>query len=90
MAAALRTDERRVSPDVAALKGQTNPAALAGTSLAQVMNAVTVDRAATPEQFATFFAVLARYLGVPSRVVTGFRARRPLLLPGRSRRVTTA
>ena len=74
VAAALRADERRVSPDVAALKGQTNPAALAGTSLAQVMNAVTVDRAATPEQFATFFAVLARYLGVPSRVVTGFRA----------------
>jgi transglutaminase-like putative cysteine protease len=73
VAAALRTDERRVSPDLAAKKGQTNPAALAGTSLAQVMNAVTVDRAATPEQFATFLAVLARYLGVPSRVVTGFR-----------------
>ncbi len=59
---------------MATLKGQSNPAALAGTSLAQVINAVTVDRAATPEQFATFFAVLARYLGVPSRVVTGFRA----------------
>ena len=38
------------------------------------MNAVTVDHAATPEQFATFFAVVARYLGVPVRVVTGFRA----------------
>ncbi|HXW82317.1 MAG TPA: transglutaminaseTgpA domain-containing protein [Acidimicrobiales bacterium] len=74
VAVALRTDERRVSPDVAAKNGQTNPAALAGTSLAQVMNAVTVDRAATPEQFATFLAVVARYLGVPSRVVTGFRA----------------
>ena len=37
------------------------------------MNAITVDRAATPEQFATFLAVVARYLGVPSRVVTGFR-----------------
>ncbi len=74
VAVALRADERRVSPDVATLKGQSNPAALAGTSLAQVINAVTVDRAATPEQFATFFAVLARYLGVPSRVVTGFRA----------------
>ncbi|HUC15278.1 MAG TPA: transglutaminase-like domain-containing protein, partial [Acidimicrobiales bacterium] len=35
---------------------------------------VTVDHAATPEQFATFFAVVARYLGVPVRVVTGFRA----------------
>jgi hypothetical protein len=37
------------------------------------MNAVTVDRAATPEQFATFFAVVARYLGVPVRLATGFR-----------------
>lgn len=53
------------------------PPALAGTSLAQVMNAVTVVRAAAPEQFATFFAVVARYLGVPARVVTGFRAPRP-------------
>jgi TgpA N-terminal domain/Transglutaminase-like superfamily len=76
VSAALRADERRVSPDVAAQNaknGQANAAALAGTSLAQVMNAVTVDRAATPEQFATFFAVVARYVGVPSRVVTGFR-----------------
>jgi hypothetical protein len=53
------------------------PPAQAGTSLAQVMNAVTVVRAAAPEQFATFFAVVARYLGVPVRVVTGFR------VPGR-------
>ena len=62
---------RRAPPLNGAL---SNPAALAGTSLAQVMNAVTVDHAATPEQFATFFAVVARYLGVPVRVVTGFRA----------------
>jgi hypothetical protein len=69
----LRDRERRVVPrrSTGAL---SNPAALAGTSLAQVMNAVTVDHAATPEQFATFFAVVARYLGVPVRVVTGFRA----------------
>jgi len=69
----LRARERRVVPrrSTAPL---SNPAALAGTSLAQVMNAVTVDHAATPEQFATFFAVVARYLGVPVRVVTGFRA----------------
>jgi hypothetical protein len=49
------------------------PPDVAGTSLAEVINAVTVNRAATPEQFATFFALAARYLGVPARVVTGFR-----------------
>lgn len=44
-----------------------------GTALSEVINAVTVNRAATPEQFATFFAMIARYLGVPARLVTGFR-----------------
>jgi hypothetical protein len=53
---------------------QPVPAPLAGTSLAQVINAVTVSQAATPEQFATFFAAVARYLGVPVRLVVGFRA----------------
>ena len=42
-----------------------------------MINAVTVDRAATPEQFATFYAVVARYLGVPARLVTGFRVAPP-------------
>ncbi len=69
----LHDRERRVVPRQST-GPLSNPAALAGTSLAQVMNAVTVDHAATPEQFATFFAVVARYLGVPVRVVTGFRA----------------
>jgi hypothetical protein len=71
LAAALRDHERRVTPPTT--DKEVNAAALAGTSLAQVMNSVTVDRAATPEQFATFYAVVARYLGVPARVVTGFR-----------------
>ena len=44
-----------------------------GTSLAEVVSAVTVNHAATPEQFATLFATVARSLGVPARVVTGFR-----------------
>jgi hypothetical protein len=46
---------------------------LRGTSLSEVINAVTVDRSATPEQFATFVALVARYLGVPARIATGFR-----------------
>ena len=48
-------------------------ASTGGTSLSEVINAVTVDRSATPEQFATLFAMAARYLGVPARIVTGFR-----------------
>jgi hypothetical protein len=44
-----------------------------GTSLSEVVNAVTVARKATPEQFATLFAMAARDLGVPARVVTGLR-----------------
>jgi hypothetical protein len=57
-----------------------------GTSLSQVINAVTVDRSATPEQFATLFAMIARFEGIPSRVVTGYRIVRssvgPPLDPG--------
>ncbi len=49
------------------------PPAPEGTSLSEVINAVTVNRVATPEQFATLMAMVARYLGVPARVVTGFR-----------------
>ena len=66
--AALRRSERRVVPAAGAAGG-----ALGGTSLSAVINAVTVKRSATPEQFATFFALVARYLGVPARVATGFR-----------------
>lgn len=55
--------------------------ASSGTSLSEVINAVTVNRAATPEQFATFYAMVARYLGVPARVVTGFRLSKSSTLP---------
>jgi len=86
VAGSLRHSERRVVARPSH-NPHSVPAAFAGTSLAQVMNAVTVDRAATPEQFATFFAVVARYLGVPVRVVTGFRVpaaatSKRLLAPG--------
>lgn len=63
----------------------------AGTSLADVTAAVLGPRrSGTPEQFASLFAVLARDLGVPARVVSGFRVRdadgrRPL--PPGSRRI---
>ena len=86
----LRIDERRVIPQASAGTKKSTPAALAGTSLAQVINAVTVDRAATPEQVATFVAVVGRYLGVPVRVVTGFRAPAAATAAARCRRGTTA
>lgn len=74
----LHSAEKRIDPGAAppAGPGPTTtvaPPVVEGTSLSEVINAVTVNRAATPEQFATFFAMVARYLGVPARVVTGFR-----------------
>lgn len=84
VAQGLQARERRVDPTLPApaAGGRRRssvttttlaPTGTGGTSLSQVINAVTVDRAATPEQFATLFAMVARYLGVPARVVTGFR-----------------
>lgn len=81
---ALQTGEKRIDPSVPNSGGSpagkpsvtttTSPSeGGGGTSLSEVINAVTVDRSATPEQFATFYAMVARYLGVPARVVTGFR-----------------
>lgn len=73
----LHAKEKRIDPSLAAPSSRSAkgpPAqAPAGTSLSAVINAVTVDRAATPEEFATFFAMTARYLGVPVRMVTGYR-----------------
>jgi hypothetical protein len=62
----LRRADRR------AVATATTPVA-AGTALAQVVDATSATRVATPEQFATLFAIVARYLGVPARVVTGYR-----------------
>jgi transglutaminase-like putative cysteine protease len=70
---ALRTQERRVDPAATPARGVRTVATNGGTSLADVINAVTVQRSATPEQIATLFVMVARYLGVPARLVTGFR-----------------
>jgi Transglutaminase-like superfamily len=48
--------------------------AIGGTSLSAVLAAVLgPQRTATPEQYATLCALLARALGIPARVVSGFR-----------------
>ncbi|MGQ0823509.1 MAG: transglutaminase domain-containing protein [Actinomycetota bacterium] len=44
-----------------------------GMSLSEVVAAVVGRREATPEQFATLFTLVAREIGVPARLVTGFR-----------------
>lgn len=45
-----------------------------GTSFAAVLASILgSSRAATPEQYATLVALIARQLNVPARVVTGFR-----------------
>ena len=55
----LLSSDRRVRPSGSATSvgGQSSASNLGGTALAQVINSVTVDGAATPEQFATFVAV---------------------------------
>jgi hypothetical protein len=77
----LHADERRIDPALptatsaaaSSLPGPVRGSRFSGTSLSVVVNATLNDRRATPEQFATLFAMAARYLGVPARLVTGFR-----------------
>jgi transglutaminase-like putative cysteine protease len=44
-----------------------------GTAFADVLASIRGARSGTPEQFATFMALVARRLNVPARVVSGFR-----------------
>jgi hypothetical protein len=64
------------------------------TSFAAVLGSVVgPDRTGTPEQYATLVALLARKLGVPARVVSGFRVSMPggsTTLPSGTYTVTTA
>ncbi len=53
----------------------TGPAAdlAGGAGFADVLASILGGRTGTPEQYATLVALVARDLGVPARVVTGFR-----------------
>lgn len=55
-----------------------DPAAPPGHSYGHLAFFLTSSRRGTSEQFATAFAVMARTLGLPSRVVVGFRPGKPL------------
>ncbi|MDQ2750593.1 MAG: hypothetical protein M3Y44_13880, partial [Actinomycetota bacterium] len=65
-----------------------------GVSFADVLASIIgPQRSATPEQYATLYALVARQLGIPARLVTGFRVPAPLggqTLPAGSYDVTTA
>jgi hypothetical protein len=51
---------------------------LYGTSLADIQGAVFgTNKTGTPEQFATLVTLLARKLGIPARLVTGYRLSGP-------------
>jgi transglutaminase-like putative cysteine protease len=56
---------------------RNDPTAAPGHTYGHVAYFLTVSRRGSSEQFATAFAVLARVLGLPSRVVVGFRSGRP-------------
>ncbi|MBE7188052.1 transglutaminase domain-containing protein, partial [Jatrophihabitans endophyticus] len=58
-------------------------AATGGTGFATVLASILgPNRAATPEQYATLVALLARQLGLPARLVSGFRVGTRPLRPG--------
>lgn len=74
----LRTTARRVEPPGTGTGGTGGERAVQptrGTSYAAVTTAVLAQRRGQPEQFATLVALVARSLGVPARVATGFRLR---------------
>jgi len=63
-----------------------------GTTFADVLASIRVSHSATPEQYATLMTLIARQLGVPARVVTGFRIPLPSgasTLPAGSYQVTS-
>ncbi len=64
-----------------------------GTAFADVLASIRAAHSATPEQYATLTALIARKLGVPARVVSGFRLTPPAgstRLPAGTYQVTTA
>jgi hypothetical protein len=66
---------------------------IGGVGFADVLASIIgPQRSATPEQYATLFALVARQLGVPARLVTGFRVptQGGYSLPAGSYNVTTA
>jgi hypothetical protein len=84
------TPARTPTPSASASISTSNTG---GTSFADVLASIRQYRSATPEQYATLIALIARQLGVPARLVTGFRVTPPTgstALPAGTYPVTTA
>lgn len=73
--AATPTKKPALKTTPAAPTTSSSPGARAGSSsYADVVASIlSADRSGTPEQYATLTALIARSLGVPARVVSGFR-----------------
>jgi hypothetical protein len=71
----VRTTLAGVTPGPAPAPPSSPPtsAHTGGTAFADVLASIRGSRSGTPEQFATFVALVARRLNVPARVVSGFR-----------------
>ena len=71
------TDYARTPTKARTVTGAPRPD-LYGTSLADIQGAVFgTNKTGTPEQFATLVTLLARKLGIPARLVTGYRLSGP-------------
>jgi hypothetical protein len=72
----------------AAASSGTRPVS-SGTSFADVLTSIRINHAATPEQFATLMCLIARTVGVPARIATGFRVGNSALRAGNTVTVRT-
>jgi hypothetical protein len=81
------------SHSTSARPSPTPSAHTGGTTFADVLASIRGSLSGTPEQFATLTALIARRLGIPARVVAGFRVpppRRSALLSAGTYHVTSA
>jgi transglutaminase-like putative cysteine protease len=93
VAADLRKTDALAGAAGSATGAQSSSGHAGGTSFADVLASIRADHSATPEQYATLTALVARRLGVPARVVAGFRIPLPpdqTQLPAGTYTVTTA
>jgi hypothetical protein len=83
----------RPTPKPTPMPSLTTGAHTGGTTFADVLASIRSSHSATPEQYATLMALVARKLSVPARVVAGFRITPPsasATLPAGTYDVTTA
>jgi hypothetical protein len=75
--AARTTPRATPTPNPSPSLPPTSKSHTGGTTFADVLASIRGSHSATPEQYATLTALLARKLGVPARLVSGFRLTPP-------------